>query len=368
MSTLAIQAPQRLPAPAFPISIRPATLGDVPFIDRLQKQQSRQVGFFPTRAIEGKIDLGHVLIATAGGSQSSGSDGRNDAHGVAGATALQVGYLIGNDQYYKRDDLGCIFQMNVLPTYRRSLVAANLLKAQFERSAYGCKLYCCWCAQDIEANKFWEAMGFVAIAYRTGSEKKGKNGSPRVHIFWQKRIRQGDVTTPWWFPSKTSGGAIGSDRIVLPIPPGLTWRDELPVLLASDSGSADGRVLSAVSGSLRTPHDALSTSSPTSPRGSVGLRKKPKTDEAAARKLGPCRIAMSRMSFAAPAAPVETVEPTRPKRAKVKADPELIAKARELRDKYLEQANEAVGMIASAGKYEVSRQVEKPSETKRLAA
>ena len=129
--------------------------------------------------------------------------------------ASPLGYCIAQDQYFKRDDVGIIYQMSVLPGKQRGLIGASLLKAQFERSAYGCKLYCCWCAQDIAANHFWESLGFVALAFRAGSEKKS-----RTHIFWQKRIRQGDTTTPWWFPSKTAGGSIREDRIVLPIPPG----------------------------------------------------------------------------------------------------------------------------------------------------
>ncbi|MGB7157971.1 MAG: hypothetical protein WBD40_07880, partial [Tepidisphaeraceae bacterium] len=97
--------------------------------------------------------------------------------GVA-PTEERLGYVIANDQYFKRDDVGIVYQMNVVPGYQRGLIGASLLKAQFERSAYGCRLYCCWCAQDIAANRFWEAMGFVPLAYRAGSEKKG-----RVHIF-----------------------------------------------------------------------------------------------------------------------------------------------------------------------------------------
>ncbi|HLL91176.1 MAG TPA: hypothetical protein VK324_17900 [Tepidisphaeraceae bacterium] len=59
---------------------------------------------------------------------------------VAVTVRPPAGYLIGHDQYFKRDDVGVIYQMNVAPQYRRSLVAATLLRAQFERSAYGCKL------------------------------------------------------------------------------------------------------------------------------------------------------------------------------------------------------------------------------------
>src|ERR1051326_8634541 len=101
----------------------------------------------------------------------------------------------------------------------------------FDRAAYGCRLFCCWCAQDLEANRFWEALGFVPLAFRAGSRGRGKNGAARVHIFWQKRIREGDVTTPWWFPSQTTSGSIREDRLVFPIPPGTHWSDAKPIVL-----------------------------------------------------------------------------------------------------------------------------------------
>src|SRR4051812_19382680 len=199
-----------IPIPKIPITVRPGTMDDLPFIDALQKKHTKQVGFMPTTALVGKIRLGHVIVAWASRPCSAESD--------MGETPMpheeRVGYLIGNDQYFKRDDVGCIFQTNVAPGHQRSFVGAMLLKAQFERSAYGCKLYCCWCAQDIEANRFWEAMGFVPLAFRAGSEKK-----QRVHIFWQKRIREGDTTTPWWFPSQTTGGAGFEGRLGFPRPP-----------------------------------------------------------------------------------------------------------------------------------------------------
>src|SRR4029078_28413 len=127
--------------------------------------------------------------------------------------------------------------MNVVPTKQRGFVGATLLKAMFDRAAYGCKLFCCWCAQDIEANRFWESLGFVPLAFRAGSEKK-----QRVHIFWQKRIRAGDTTTPWWFPSKTAGGSIREDRIVVPIPPSTHWGDAQPAGLPTEAKDEGGRM------------------------------------------------------------------------------------------------------------------------------
>ena len=108
----------------------------------------------------------------------------------------------------------------------------------FDRAAYGCKLFCCWCAQEIAANRFWEAMGFVPLAFRSGSRGKG-----RTHIFWQRRVRAGDSTTPYWFPSQTGGGSLREDRLVLPIPPGSRWEDVMPVVLPEEK-------LSVASGQL----------------------------------------------------------------------------------------------------------------------
>ena len=180
-----------LPAriPPTNVSVRPATHDDSPFVDALQKKQSKQVGFLHAATLCGKLELGHVLIAE-----------------IAGRPA---GYSIGNDRYFKRDDVGAIFQINVVPALRRSLVAAELLRAQFARSAYGCRLYCCWCAQDIEANRFWEAMGFVPLAFRTGSRTRGAKGTPRVHIFGRSASSRGTRRRRGGSRARRTAGACG---------------------------------------------------------------------------------------------------------------------------------------------------------------
>src|SRR5688572_14057381 len=125
-----------------PISIRAATLADYPFVDRLQDMHSKALGFMRKAALEGKIRLGEILIA-------------EDEAG------LPIGYCIFAYRYQKRDELGVIYQMNVVPGQQRKLVGVTLLKAVFERAPYGCRLFCCWCAQDLQANYFWESMGFI---------------------------------------------------------------------------------------------------------------------------------------------------------------------------------------------------------------
>jgi hypothetical protein len=241
--------------------------------------------------------------------------------------------LIGNDQYFKRDDVGIIYQLNVMPTKQRGLIGASLLKAQFERSAYGCKLYCCWCAQDIAANRFWEAMGFVPLAFRTGSAKKS-----RVHIFWQRRIRAGDTTTPYWFPSQTNSGSIREDRIVLPIPPGTHWSDAKPLILPGE----------------RSPKLQI-TSSKEAPRSKSKVQKKPVEKPAAIRRNG--------LMFDIPqqGEPVAIEKPKREPKHKVKNDPRLVAAARELRDRWLERVNGEGFALEAQGKYDVSKQLAAPA-------
>jgi hypothetical protein len=52
-----------LPLPTANVTIRPAVLSDIPFMDSLQKLHTKQVGWMPRAQFEGKIKLGHVLIA-----------------------------------------------------------------------------------------------------------------------------------------------------------------------------------------------------------------------------------------------------------------------------------------------------------------
>src|SRR4051794_40068339 len=153
-----------VPEPRVAIAVRVAVMEDLPFLDGLQKQHNKALGFFPRAQMEGYIRNGWVLVA-------------EDA-----ATRRVIGYVASRDRYLKRDELGVIYQLCVSPGEQRKLVAAALVREVFARSAYGCKLYCCWCAQDLPANLFWQSMGFLPIAFRAGS--KGKR---RVHIFWQRR-------------------------------------------------------------------------------------------------------------------------------------------------------------------------------------
>lgn len=305
-----------LPAPRVAMRVRVGTLDDLPFMDALQKAHSKQLGFFPRAQMEGYLNAGHVLVAEEA------------------ASGERLGYVASRDRYLKRDELGVIYQLCVAEAGRRKLVAATLLRDVFARSLYGCRLYCCWCAQDLAANRFWEALGFQPIAFRTGSRTKGAKGKPRVHIFWQKRVR--DDVTPWWYPSETGGGAIRENRLVLPIPIGVRWDEVMPVVLPGE-GEAGGRLSSDASSS--------SASLP-APRKKGSEEKR---DPAAA---SPSKtLALSRPAFEKPVeAPKPVEKKPREKRPAAKHDPALVRKARELRDRWFEHVNDGA-IVAPAGKY-----------------
>jgi hypothetical protein len=98
-----------IPTPRCAVSVRPGTVADIPFIDQLQKMHSHMVGWMPTKQIEGKIAAGHVIVA------------EDAQHGP-------LGYCISQDQYHGRDDVGIVFQLNVLPLKQRHLIGATLIK------------------------------------------------------------------------------------------------------------------------------------------------------------------------------------------------------------------------------------------------
>ena len=129
-----------LPEPKVPISVRKAVMADLKFVDDLQKSCPGALGFQFESALIKRIEQGNILIAEVpvnadGGAGVSPADRAQPesrlSHGcaaMAGETPTppkRVGYCLGVDRYYKRDDLGIIYQMGVLPEYRRSRPSIN---------------------------------------------------------------------------------------------------------------------------------------------------------------------------------------------------------------------------------------------------
>lgn len=326
--------------PEVPMRVRLATMDDVAFMDQLQKKYNRQLGFFPRGQLEGYVAGGWVLIA-------------EDA-----TTGERLGFCASRDRYLKRDELGIFYLLCVVPGVQRKFIGASLIKAVFERSAYGCRLYCCWCAQDIAANYFWESLGFLPIAFRAGSA-----GKKRVHIFWVRRINDGDTTTPYWYPFQTNSGAIRQDRLVFPIPQGVHWKDVKAV--AMPTAGQDGPPMVDVKESKR-----IGGRQSLPPKRHGVTPSKPLNDPPLGKIcifVGGKLKYVDRPGYVAPAAaPVK-----KPCRVKVekspapKFDPKFVSAARELRDRYLEQLNREPVFVSSA-KHDVSRRMEEGKRPARL--
>ena len=329
-----------LPRPAADVGVREATTADVAFMDALQKANGRALGWFPTKQFEGYVEMRAVLVAESGG--------------------RAVGYVIARDRYGGRDDVGAVYQLAVSEDARRRNVGARLVEAALARAAYGCRLFCCWCAQDLAANEFWQAMGFVPIAYRTGSRTKQK-GKPRLHVLWQRRVNAGDVATPYWYPYQTRGGAIREDRLVFPLTPGERWDAAKPVVLpehcrkpaeleaaerkAIEDGSSKKKTAAKEKAEARAAAERAEAEQWTTIFVGGKLKK--------VRKPGQQGI----VAPPPPPAPEPVVAEARAeKRRPMKHEVAATEFCRELRDRWRERVREEPWMLESAGaKYDVGR-------------
>ena len=314
-----------IPIPKIDVSVRVATLADVPFMDALQKRNGKALGHFTWKQFEEYVEMGSVLVAEADVKREYVK--REEASPHVFTSSRFMGYIIHRDRYLKRDELGVIFQLCVTQGEQRKLVGATLVREAFARSAYGCRLYCLWCAQDLEANHFWESLGFVPIAFRAGSANKR-----RVHIFWQKRIVEGDSQSQWWYPFQTAGGALRADRVVFPIPAGVRWQDVEAVRLPTE--------------------DVARASRPCLP----GRRKKDTGETPVLRNMPRPMGGFRFQSEIEAELPAKTPRGKKPKATPAKIDPKHLRAARELRDRWMEHVNAGGLQLESDGKYDVARQ------------
>jgi hypothetical protein len=263
-----------------------------------------------------------------------------------------------------------VFQLCVTPGSQRQLVGATLLREAFDRSAYGCRLYCCWCAQDLAANYFWESLGFVPLAFRVGSGRK-----KRLHIFWQRRIDSHSVTpspnhsvtpAPYWYPFQTSSGAIRADGLVFPIPPGVRWQDvkaiEMPTVARAECSPQarpclEGPKTKNMGGSPMPRKTKSPQNTANMVAIIVGGRVKyvPKpgaTSGARGEGQGAREETMKTKKRAR--RDLSSRSPLTPRPSPLTYDPRFLKQNRELRDRYLERVNDRL-LIAPCAKYDVSR-------------
>lgn len=344
MNALATTFHDSLPVPTARAEIfyRAANRFDIPFMDQMQKLHAGKLGFQFLQSYEKAVAAANqVFIA------------EDRAH-------VPMGFIFGKDRYNSQDQVGIIFQLAVVPIKQRSLIGANLVKCFIDHAAYGMKLLCCYCAQDLSANHFWQAMGFHPIAFRTGSSR-----TERIHIFWERRVRVGDTTTPLWFPAITSNGAVAGQRVILPIPRDRLWSDPMPVVLP-DSCRSSGIPLLA--NGLPDPKGLAVRQKVSPAQPAMTYKERVLANRASSRHLGGTLPGCVRIKQGGvyvnvrikPMSPEEVaaanITPKKPSIPRPKVDPLHAAKSRELRDRFLEVVNEA-GLIES-GKYNPARLME----------
>ncbi len=378
-----------IPQPAVPMRVRPGTMDDIDFMDALQKRHGHALGWFPRKQFEGYVEMGGVLIAEsvhdeARPSGSATPAGRVDEERGTSPVAIALphgraslreplGYILSKDRYSGRDDVGAIYQLAVDPTAQRKCVGAALVKAVFEQAAYGCRLFCCWCAQDLAANRFWESVGFVPIAYRTGSRGKGRTKQPRTHILWQRRVRAEDEGgggggCPYWYPFQTKNGAVREERLVFPIAPGVHWSEAKPVILPEEAQKpaalieTEQLMLAASAAEKRARRRkakpiVAQASEPRKIQITIGGKTKwisAPDDAMQSAATAPLPCEATPLQLCSDTAPTT---PTTPK-PMLKHERAAIAFCRELRDRWQERVAEEPEMLLPGGKYDVARSLE----------
>ena len=146
--------------------VRFAELNDLPYVISLSKKESGSLGFIPKMAYESAI----TGIKTG----DRWSNVCNDKLFIIVCNGDLVGFCLcsfGLPQANMR--IGKIAQICIQTDARKLLRGKLLLDAVME---YGSKFFTfrwqCGCAEDLESNIFWNAMGWVNIADRQGISYK----------------------------------------------------------------------------------------------------------------------------------------------------------------------------------------------------
>lgn len=132
----------------------------VSFIDGLARQNSEALSFIPTPRLEQYVERGQVLIAR-----------ENEE---------PAGFLVfGRSWPQIRIYQACI-QYDARRRQHGLDLVERLVGIARDQSCTDVRL---WCAEDLEANEFWQLAGFERSGARTGGARRG-----RIHILWARRL------------------------------------------------------------------------------------------------------------------------------------------------------------------------------------
>lgn len=128
----------------------------VQYIEQLARSEYEAIGFIPRPRLEQYSARGQILMAQ-----------ENDEN--AGFLVFGAGWPTLR-----------VYQACIQYDARRREHGASLVQRLIaEAQRRGCYLISLWCADDLPANDFWQALGFRHIATRPGGVKRG-----RLHRQW----------------------------------------------------------------------------------------------------------------------------------------------------------------------------------------
>jgi len=140
--------------------IRPAILGDIPYIVSLANKESMCLGFIPKPAYEAAI----TGIKTG----KRWSTTCNDKLFVCEENGDLVGFVMFSFGKISKVNQICIQADARLIERGRALLSAGISHANLR----GIEDFACGCADDLSSNSFWRQMGWVKVGDRFGISHK----------------------------------------------------------------------------------------------------------------------------------------------------------------------------------------------------
>jgi hypothetical protein len=133
------------------MNVHLATAADLRFILQQQRQESNALGFVPRPRLEWAVEHNRILIASAG--------------------SQRLGYtFIGSTRSGILPIHQCVTEAGVRRRTVGEAFAASVVKIAM---AANCRAVRCNCRDDLEANAFWQAIGFELSAQRPGGAGRG---------------------------------------------------------------------------------------------------------------------------------------------------------------------------------------------------
>lgn len=132
-----------------------ATAADTSFVLALQKQFANALGFLPRQAIEEYIARGRILITQD-----------NDQH---------AGYVLSPRRLRCSPHVTPIVQTAIHFDAQRRHLGRHLIEhVAHAAQADGQSMLQAWCRRGLDANAFWQSLGFTAVGVRRPKTSRGE--------------------------------------------------------------------------------------------------------------------------------------------------------------------------------------------------